>query len=94
MTTLRGSFVSGLTLEGVTEGPLVRVLEKPLNAEKFNPLVNEFIGPTGPTRVAPPAEDEDLGPPPERMPLRSPPPDMGPPSDDDLPTGDTLDLDL
>lgn len=78
----------------VEEGPLVRILEKPIDEAKFAELVNEFLGPTGPTRVAAPVEEEDdEAPPPSKKPL-PPPIDMGAPADDDLPPGDTISLDL
>lgn len=81
----------------ITEGPLVRVMEKPLKPELLDALLNEFFPPPPPQRVASPEPVEDdlapLGPPPGAA-LKPPPMDMGAPSDEELPAGDVIDLDL
>jgi DNA-binding response OmpR family regulator len=83
---------------GVLEGPLIRILEKPIDLARFEAIVDEFLGKAGPARVAaadPIEEDAPLeNPTPGGAPPRSAPMDMGAPSDDDLPTGDTIELDL
>ncbi len=80
---------------GVAEDALIRLLEKPVDLGKFRELLDEFVEPSGPSSG--PSDEGDFGRSLPPLGHRPPPPlpmDMGAPSDDDLPPGETISLDL